>query len=110
MSFGKMNTRIRIFRNDPTTDPEGFAVKDAEPLADVRAYKEDRHGTESWKNRAAFTTAMTLFRFRTIPRFHYTRGLFIVCEGERYDIFSAEDVKGRGMYTEVLAERTEPDG
>ena len=110
MSFGKMNTRVRIFRKDAKTDAEGFVLKDAEPLADVRAYKEDQHGTESWKNRAAFTTATTLFRFRKIPRFQFTRDLFLVCEGEKYEIYSAEDVKGRGMYMEVLAERVVPGG
>jgi hypothetical protein len=31
----------------------------------------------------------------------------IICGGERYKILSAEDVRGRGMYVEVLAERLE---
>ena len=105
-----MDTRIRLFRKDHGTDAEGFLVRDAVPLVDIRAYKEDRHGTEGWKNRASYTTATTLFRFRKIPRFHFTNDLFIVCEGERYEIFSFEDVKGRGMYMEVLAERIEPGG
>ena len=110
MSLGRMNTRVRIFRKHNGTDAEGFVVKDAAPLADVRAYREDRHGTESWKNRATYTTATTLFRFRVIPRFQFTNDLFLVCEGEPFNIVSAEDVKGRGMYMEVLAERVTRDG
>ena len=105
-----MNTRVRIFRKDNGTDAEGFVIKDAVPVADVRAYREDRHGTESWKNRAAYTTATTQFRFRKIPRFEFTRDLFLVCDGEKFSIYSAEDVRGRGMYMEVLAERVMPDG
>jgi len=31
----------------------------------------------------------------------------LVCDGGRYDITSVEDVKGRGMYVEVLAKRSE---
>ena len=31
----------------------------------------------------------------------------IVCEGSRYRILSVEDAKGRGMYVEALAKRSE---
>ena len=40
---------------------------------------------------------------------HYLCGnptkLFLLCEGYRYDITSVEDVKGRGMYVEILAKK-----
>lgn len=110
MSYGKMNTRVRILRSLHGTDEEGFPVGGGEPLYDIRAYKEDRHGTEAWKNRAAYTTATTLFRFRKIPGFVFTNDLYIMCGDERYDIYSWEDVRGRGMYMEVLAERVIPNG
>jgi hypothetical protein len=32
----------------------------------------------------------------------------IVCPDGRYKILSVEDIKGRGMYYEVLAEKLEP--
>lgn len=37
-----------------------------------------------------------------------TTDQFIICDDCRYDIVSVEDVKGRGMYIEVLAKRSEP--
>ena len=105
MSFGKMNTQINIISTEQIKDSEGFVDHGDKLLASIRAYKEDRHGNEAWKNRASFSTATSLFRFRKIPGIEITTGLFIACEDGRYNILSAEDIKGRGMYVEVLAEK-----
>lgn len=102
MSFGKMNTQIDIVSEAPMRDAEGFVTKGDHVIASVRAYKEDRHGNERWANRAAFSEATTLFRFRKIPGVEITTAHFILCDGERYNIVSTEDVRGRGMYMEVL--------
>jgi len=67
MSFGKMNTFIEIIATAPDKDTEGFTSMGDTTLANVRAYKEERHGSEIWANRAAFSTASALFRFRMIP-------------------------------------------
>jgi hypothetical protein len=108
MGFGKMNTFIEIISTTPTKDAEGFATIGDSVLASVRAYKEDRHGSERWTNMAAFSSASSLFRFRKIPGLTVTAEMIITCSDGRYRILSAEDVRGRGMYTEVLAERLEP--
>lgn len=108
MSFGKMNTFIDIISTEPTKDDEGFVNTGDTVLASLRAYKEDRHGNEKWANRAAFSTATALFRFRKQPDLTITTSLYIACQGNRYRIHSVEDVKGRGMYVEVLAEKIEP--
>ena len=100
-----MNTFVDIVSTEPVKDSEGFATKDDTVLASVRAYKEDRHGSESWANRAAFSKASALFRFRKIPGLEITASLVLVCADGRYNIVSVEDVKGRGMYIEVLAEK-----
>jgi hypothetical protein len=34
----------------------------------------------------------------------------ILCGDDRFEITSVEDVKGRGMYLEVLAKKVTPDG
>ena len=93
----------------PTTikDEEGFTTPCDSVLASVRAYREGRHGTQKWANRAAFSYATDMFRFRTIPDVSVTTAMAIVCDGERFDITSVEDVGGRGMYVEVLAKKTE---
>ena len=105
-----MRSFIYITSNTPTTDAQGFATNNETILASARAYKEERHGNESWKNRAAFTTATDLFRFRKIPNLIITPAMAILCDGEKYNIINVEDVRGRGMYVEVLASLVQPSG
>lgn len=105
MSFGKMNAFIDIVETRRGKDEEGFATSEDVVLASVRAYHEQRHGSEKWASRAAFSTSTDLFRFRVIPHLDITTSVLILCDGERFNVTSAEDVKGRGMYTEVLAEK-----
>jgi head-tail adaptor len=108
MSFGKMNDFIDIIQTSQTLDAAGFSTSIDVVLASVRAYREDRHGTKMWANRAAFTDATTLFRFRVIPTITAPYTLYMIaCQGERFKILSAEDVRGRGMYIEILAQRLE---
>lgn len=105
MSFGKMNTFIDIVETRMVKDSEGFTSTEDVVLASVRAYREGRHGSERWANLAAFSEATDLFRFRVIPGLSLTTSMFLVCEDGRFDITSVEDVKGRGMYIEVLAKK-----
>lgn len=105
MSFGKMNTFIDIVKTRKVKDSEGFTSTEDVVLASVRAYREGRHGSERWANLAAFSEATDLFRFRVIPGLSLTTSMFLVCEDGRFDITSVEDVKGRGMYIEVLAKK-----
>ena len=110
MSFGKMNDFIDIIQTNQSKDDAGFGTSAETVLASVRAYKEDRYGNVQWANRAAFSTATTLFRFRCLPGIEVTTSLYIVCAGGRYRILSVENVRERGMYLEVLAEKIEPTG
>ncbi len=103
MSFGSMNVFIKILSLLASTDSEGFNISGDTVLANVRAFKEERHGNEKWSNRASFSNATALFRFRTIPGLTVTNKHIIICNGERYNITSVEDVKGRGMWIETLA-------
>jgi len=107
MSFGKMNTFIDIVAVRPAKDKDGFSVSNDEILATVRAYKEDRYGNQKWANMAAFSTATALFRFRKLSALEVTTAMVIVCDAGRYRITSTEDVRGRGMYVEVYAEKVE---
>jgi head-tail adaptor len=107
MALGRMNTLIEIVANEPTKDGEGFVTNGGVTLASVRAYREDRHGSEAWRNRAAFSTASVLFRFRRVPGLTVTTAMYIIYGEERYNIVNVEDVKGRGMYVEALAERVD---
>ena len=110
MSFGKMNGFIEITEKQVITDSEGFQSESDVVVAKVRAYREGRHGSEKWANRAVFSSATDLFRFRTIPSLKISTDMRILCDGSVFEITSVEDVKGRGMYVEVLAKEVEPSG
>jgi len=106
--IGGMRHFIEIISTEPDKDSQGFGMKSDCVIAKVRAYKESRHGNEKWRNRAAFTTANTLFRFRRIPNITVTTAMQIHCDGEKYNIISTEDVHGRKMYVEILCETVNP--
>lgn len=108
VSFGKMNGFADIVSVKRVKDSEGFSTTVDEILASVRVYREGRHGSQRWANLAAFSEATDLFRFRVIPGVNITTEHIIVCDGGRFNITSVEDVKGRGMYIEVLAKKVEP--
>lgn len=106
--IGRMRYSIEIVSTETVKDSMGVGTKTDIVRAKTRALKEDRRGSEKWRNFAAFSDANALFRFRKIPGLEVTTSHFILCEGHRYDIFNVEDVRGRGMYIEVLAQKTEP--
>jgi hypothetical protein len=107
MSFGKMNGFADIVRMQKIKDTEGFTHTEDVVLASIRIYREGRHGSVRWANLATFSTATDLFRFRFIPSLSVCVGDYIVCDGGRFEIESVENVKGKGMYIEVLAKKVE---
>ena len=108
MSYGQMNRFADIVLPTKVKDSEGFATTQDEVLASVRVYREGRHASQRWANLAAFSEATDLFRFRSIPGLNITTDHVLICDGERFAITSVENVKGRGMYTEVLVKKEVP--
>lgn len=105
-----MKALIDIVEKITVKDSEGFSTEIDNILASVRAYREGRHGNEKWANRATFSEASDLFRFRCLPGITVTTAMLVVCENTRFEITSVEDVKGRGMYIEVLAKEVKSGG
>ena len=103
-----MNKFIEILTTAATKDAEGFSNIGDTVLAKVRAYFEPKNSTEKWRNNAVFAEASALFRFRAIPGLTVDNTMIIVHGGERYNIISVENVRGRGMYTEVFAKAVSP--
>lgn len=103
MSFGKMNTPIEIVSAEPVKDAEGFVSTGDTVVANVRAYFEPKNATERWLTLAQSSEADALFRFRVLPGVTVTNRHFILCGGRRYDVYSTENVRNRGIYLEVLA-------
>ena len=107
MSYGKMTEIYTLISTTPVKDADGFATQEETILATGRAYFEPKNSTEKWHNNAVFAEASALFRFRYIPNLKVDTSMVIICNGERYNIISVEDVRGRNMYIEVLAKNTE---
>jgi len=103
-----MNTSVQIFRPVHTKDTDGFATTDETVLACVRAYFEQRHGNVRWANRAAFSEATALFRFRVIPGVAVQPLYVLVCAAGRFEVLSVEVIRDR--YVELLAKEVEPVG
>ena len=110
MSYGKMTEPYTLVSTTPVKDAEGFATSGDTVLAVGRTYFEPKNSTEKWRNNAVFAEANALFRFRAIPGLTVTTDMFILCGGKRYNILSAEDVRGRGMYLEIIAKAVDGSG
>lgn len=110
MSVGKMNAFGVFLRFTKEKDEEGFVHEDFEIIADVRVYREGRHGSARWANLAHFSEATDLFRFRRIPDVEIRAGDVIVCEAGWFEIFFVDNVQGKNRYIEVLAKRVDPIG
>lgn len=101
-----MNTPIDIIETKKVKDKDGFVVTTDVVVASIHAYREERHGSTFWANQAVWSKATSLFQFRVIPSLTITTAMKIGCGDEKFKITSVENVRGRGMYIEVLAERT----
>lgn len=108
MSFGLMRETITLLSPRRATDPAGFATARLVEVGRVRAFVEQRRATSAWVNRASYTSATTLFRFRTIPYLSVDERMFIRHAGRVYAIDGVEVLRGR--YVEVLAHATAPEG
>ncbi len=109
MGLGRMTTQISLVSYTTTYDSEGFSTRTAGTPKNVKAYREGRHGSEAWRNRAAFSTATDLFVIRD-PGIPVTTDMAIICGSDTFEITSVENVKGRGMYLEILAKEVKPSG
>ena len=103
-----MNGFVTFIRRTIGKDSEGFKTETETVLAEnVRCYHEARHPSRRWSNLATFSEATDRFVIRCHPMFELAAGDLIDCGGRRYNITSAENAAGRGMYVEIYAERTE---
>lgn len=106
-----MRETIDLIAPKVIRDKAGFTTTTDRIVATVRAYRETRHATSAWVNRAAYTNASVLFRIRAMPGVDITEAMLIeTSDGERFEIDYVEDVRGRGRYLEILATAVTPEG
>ncbi|WP_236630210.1 phage head completion protein [Corynebacterium atypicum] len=102
-----MRETIDLITPVPVRDAAGFTSSTAQVASSVRAYREVRHASSAWVNRAAYTQATVLFRIRVIPGLTVSEVMQIAaCDG-RYVIDTVEPIGG---YIEILAHRLQPEG
>ncbi len=104
MSIGKLNTRVDIISTESEKDSDGFVTNGDTVIASVRAYFEQKNSTERWRNMSQSGEVNAFFRIRCIPGVELNTRHAIICDGKRYNIYSVENVRNRGMYLEVLAQ------
>lgn len=107
MTIGMMNKPAQICTLTTTVDSEGFSSQTQTVVANIRVYIENKNASERWANLSSISEVTDLFRFRKIPNITLTPSHFIVYNNIRYNILSVENIKGRGMYLEVLAKRVD---
>ena len=105
MSFGKLNGFAQIVKRTISKDSAGFKVENDAIIANVRCYHEQRHSSYRWANLAAFSEATDRFVIRVKSALDVNPGFYIYYKNVWYKILSVEDVKERGMYLEMYAER-----
>lgn len=108
MSVGLLREHITLHQPQVHADPAGFIIRELVEVATVRAFVEQRRATGAWVNRAAYSSATMLFRFRTIPGLSVDERMVIQWQGKRYEVDSVENIRGR--YVEVLARRLTSEG
>lgn len=109
MAIGLMRDTITIKSKTITKDSQGFQTETLTTIVSCRAYREGRHGSAAWRNRAAYTDATESFTIRN-PATNIDTSMIIENRGKTFEIVSIENVKGRGMYLEILAKAVEPNG
>lgn len=105
--IGSMHETIDLITPVSVRDHAGFTTTREEIVASVRAYREVRHASAAWVNRAAFTKATVLFRIRVIPGLDISEEMEIAAHDGRYVIDSVETL---GRYVEILAHQSVPEG
>ena len=110
MALGRMNQRVQILEVRNVKNKNGFAEKEDVEIASVRAYVETINPSSRWERiigSATFANVTAIFRVRMVSGLVIETSHFIVHREQRYNIISVEDVSGRGMYYEILAEKIE---
>ncbi|MCQ9371181.1 head-tail adaptor protein [Corynebacterium sp. 35RC1] len=105
--IGNMRETIDLITPVACRDAAGFTSNTAQVAASVRAYREVRHASSAWVNRAAYTQATVLFRIRAIPGLEVTEAMEISTREGRFVIDAVEVI---GRYVEILAHRDTPEG
>lgn len=105
--IGSMRETIDLIAPVTVRDKAGFTTTSDQIIATVRAYRETRHASAAWVNRAAYTKATVLFHIRVIPSLEVSEAMEIATHDGRYVIDTVETI---GRYIEILAHHSAPEG
>lgn len=102
-----MRETIDLIAPVTVRDKAGFTTTSDQIMATVWAYRETRHASAAWVNRAAYTKATVLFHIRAMPGLEVTEAMEIATHDGRYVIDTVETI---GRYIEILAHQSAPEG
>lgn len=97
-----LRTPITIIEPKFGKDPEGFPTYSETIQAETLCRMEVKNATEKWTQRADLKDASAVLTFRTIPGVTVTRFMLVQIGDDLYEILNVEDVRGRGMYTQII--------
>lgn len=104
-----MRTPARIIEPTYGKDREGFPTYSDTTVADVLCRMEVKNATEKWTLRADLRDANAIITFRAIPGVTVTRFMLVRIGDDLYEITNVENVRGRGMYIQLIV-RLKRDG
>jgi len=112
VSFGKMTTPVVLIGlGEYSIGDDGSAVDNPYNIKRTFAYMEQRNFGKRWINLAEWTEASVMFRLCFDPSLvldDIRRVQVDKPSGKTYKVLSIENVRGRSMYIEILAELIEP--
>lgn len=97
-----MHTQIRIVEPTYGKDADGFPTVSERTVAQIPCRMEVKNATEKWTLRSDLKEANAILTFRCIRGVTITRFMTVYIGDEMYDIVNVEDVRGRGMYTQLI--------
>ena len=100
---GNFDKRIKIVRYELKKDVDGFEQKVEIVVLMTWAQVTNTSGTEILRSNSDFSEIKTRFLMRT-PKLNLDKDMFIILDGNAYNIVYINDYGYNKRYTEIMAE------
>lgn len=104
MNPGKLNKRIKIYKQVKKHDEYGEPIEEKELIHSCWASVKNKSGREQFKSVAPFNKTVTSFLIRYTKKSIDTT-MTIEFQGEEYNIVYVDNYEFRNKYIEITAEK-----
>lgn len=104
MSPGKLNKRIKIYKQVKKHDEYGEPIEEKEVIHECWAYARNKSGREQFKSVAPFSKTITSFLIRYTKKKIDTT-MTVEFQGEEYNIVYVDNYNYSNEYIEITAEK-----